>query len=436
MPGFARHFCLDTCYCDAITICTFSHCMDNTLTKARVEILLLFVLYLFILPRVYMEYDMGFWREWALTIHRNGLSNTYNSTINYFPVYIYGLYVYDLLQGTEANIIHNINSIKILFVFFDFLPVFVLCCFRQRILTFKIPYLWLLLNIAYVFNSMVWGQIDSIYVSFAFLAIVVGLSYPVAGMLLYLLALNTKQQAIEFLPVMALVLLYSVRSYKTILTGIVCAVALQAALVLPFISNGGIGKLAGFAGNSVSLYNQLSICAFNIWYVIIKDNPYFIDSGKTFFVLSYTAWGLILFAVATAMVWLPLAKRIWHIKKQGLTPDDLTYRLLFLSTGLICLYFFYFNSRMHERYALPVILFFFFYGVTSGNYKLYVLASIPFLLSLDKCLPDYLPIVHYKIIYASRVIAIWYTATVVYGSYLFYKLLQDPGLKNTPAIET
>ena len=59
-----------------------------------------------------MEYDMGFWREWALTIHHNGLANTYNSTINYFPIYVYGLYVYDLLQGTDANIVHNINNIK------------------------------------------------------------------------------------------------------------------------------------------------------------------------------------------------------------------------------------------------------------------------------------------------------------------------------------
>ena len=145
--------------------------MDNSLTKTRIEVFMLFALYLIILPRAYMDYDMGFWREWALIIHRNGLANTYNSTINYLPIYVYGLYTYDLLQGTEANIIHNINNIKILFVCFDFLPIVVLCCFRQRILSFKIPYLFLLINIAYVFNSMVWGQIDSIYTNLAFLAI-------------------------------------------------------------------------------------------------------------------------------------------------------------------------------------------------------------------------------------------------------------------------
>ena len=55
--------------------------MDESIKKSRIELLLLFALYLFILPRVYMDYDMGFWREWALTIHHNGLANTYNSPI-------------------------------------------------------------------------------------------------------------------------------------------------------------------------------------------------------------------------------------------------------------------------------------------------------------------------------------------------------------------
>ena len=358
--------------------------MDTSLTKTRIEILLLFVLYLFILPRVYMDYDMGFWRQWALLIHHNGLANTYNTSINYFPVYVYGLYVYDLLQGTDANIIHNINSIKILFVFFDFLPIFVLCCFRQKLLSFKIPHLFLLLNIAYVFDSMVWGQIDSIYTSLSFLAIITALRYPIAGILLYVLALNTKQQAIEFLPIMAIALLYSLRKFKTAIIAIAGAIGLQVLLILPFMGTGGAGKLTAIAGNSVGLYNQLSICAFNIWYLITRSNPYFINSNDTYFLISYRATGFIMFSIAALAV------------------------------------------QMHERYALPIIIFFFFYGVASKNYWLYILASIPFLLSLDKCFPDYLPIIHYKIIYASVVIALWYTATVIYGSYLYYRLIREP----------
>jgi len=400
--------------------------MDNSLTKARIELLLLFILYLFILPRVYMDYDMSFWRQWALQIHQHGLANAYNSSINYFPVYIYGLYIYDLLQGTEANIIHNINSIKILFVCFDFLPLVVLCAFRQKLLAFKIPHLFLLLNVAYVFNSMVWGQIDSIYTNLAFLAIITGILYPVGGLLLYVLALNTKQQAIEFLPIMAIVLFYSIRNLKTVAIALTCAVALQLALLLPFISTGGAGKLSQIAMNTVGLYHNLSISAFNIWYIIARGNPYFINDTDTYILLSYRIVGLILFAVVALAAIIPIFKKVAQLRKSNLSFDEQAYKVLFLGTGLLCLYFFYFNTQMHERYAMPIIIFFFFYGVASRNYKLYILASIPFILSLDKAFafPDgYLPIVHYKIIYASQVLAIWYTATVIYGSYLYYRLV-------------
>ncbi len=401
--------------------------METSLAKTRIELLLLFILYMFILPRVYMDYDMGFWRQWALYIHQHGITGAYaqGSPINYLPVFTYGLYLYDLLQGTEANIIHNINNIKILFVCFDFLPLAVLCAFRQKILNFKIPHLFLLLNIAYVFNSMVWGQIDSIYTNLAFLAIITAACYPVTGLVLYLLALNTKQQAIEFLPVIVAVLLYSVRNLKTLFTGILVGVAVQFIILLPFIGNGGVNRLLGFAANSVGLYHNLSISAFNIWYLITAGNPYFINDTDTYFLLSYRSIGLGMFVLAAAAVFFPLLKTLWKQRKANLPFSEETWQTVLLSTGMLCLYFFYFNTQMHERYAHPIIIFFFFYGVVSKNYRLCILASIPYLLSLDKAFsfPDgYLPIVHYKFIYASKVIALWYTATVIYGSYLLYRV--------------
>jgi len=372
-----------------------------------------------------MDYDMGFWREWALYIHQHGLSNTYNNArINYFPVYIYALYIFDLLQHTDANIIHHINYIKVVFLCFDFLPIVVLCCFRQKLLSFKIPYLFLLLNIAYLFNSMIWGQLDSIYTNLAFLSIITAVFYPGTGILLYLLALNTKLQAIEFLPVVAIVCLYSIRNIKTVFLALVSVICLQVLIWLPFINTGGISRLFYITTHSVDLYNKLSICAFNIWYLIEPGNPYFINDKDIYFLLSYKTIGLLLFSISGLLVIIPLAKRLWKLRTANLAIDPRTYEMLFLSTGLLCLYFFYFNSQMHERYAHPIIIFFFFYAVASKNYKLYILASIPYLLSLDKCFPDYLPIIHYKIIFASRIIAIWYAAKVVYGSYLFYRLMR------------
>ncbi len=401
--------------------------MENSLTKTRIEIAILFLLYLILLPRVYMEYDMGFWREWAVYIHHHGLSEAYavGSPINYFPVFVYSLYFYDLLQGTEANIVHNINNIKILLVCFDFLPLITLCCFRQKILSFKIPYLFLLLNVAYVFNSMVWGQIDAIYTNLAFLAIVVGIAYPVPAMLLYILAIYTKPQAIEFLPVILIVMVYSIRNLKTLFLLLVSSGLFKMLLLLPFMHDGGIGRLLGFAKGSIGLYHNLSISAFNIWYLITRGNPYFINDTDVYFLFSYRVWGLALFLLAMIWVLVPIIKKVLQLRKDKLEFDENGYQMLFLGTGLLCLFFFYFNAQMHERYAHPIIIFFFFYGVVSKNFKLFILASVPYFLSLDKAFsfPDgYLPIIHYKFLFASKVIALWYTAVVIYGSYLWYRL--------------
>ncbi|MBC7553074.1 MAG: hypothetical protein H7257_03750 [Taibaiella sp.] len=396
--------------------------MDKSLRQTRIEILMLFGLYIFILPRVYMDYDMGYWREWALAIHHHGISNAYNNGINYFPIYVYCLYIFDVIQGTDWNITHHINSIKILFVAFDFLPVFVLCGFRQKLLHYKIPYLYLLLNIAYVFNSMVWGQLDSIYTNLCFMAIVLGFAYPAWSVFLFTLALNTKPQAIEFLPVLGVIWLMSIKSIKKFVIAAITGIVTQILLLLPFLSNGGVKQLYTIATHSVDLYNKLSICAFNLWYIIVPGNPYFINDKDVYFIFSYKTIGLSLFAIASIFVLIPITRRLYYLRKQKIKLDSSIYSPIFLGTGLICLYFFYFNSQMHERYANPIIIFFFFYGVVSKNYKLYILASIPYFLSLDKCFPDYLPIVHYKIIFASRIIAIWYTAVVIYGSYLYYRL--------------
>jgi hypothetical protein len=399
--------------------------MDNSLTKTRIEIGLLLLLYMILLPRVYMDYDMGYWRQWAIYIHQHGLSSVYNagSPINYFPVFLYGLSFFDLLQGTDAHIAAHINEIKLLFVFFDFLPLIVLCCFRQKILSYKIPHLFLLLNIAYVFNSLAWGQIDSIYVNLSFLAIVAGLLYPIPAVLLYVVALLTKPQAIEFIPILAGVLFYSIRNVRTAVDTLFSAVALKLAILAPFMHDGGIGRLTGFAAGSIGLYHNLSIGAFNIWYIITRGNPYFINDTSTYLLFPYRIWGFCLFGISALWLLIPFFKTVAAARKNT-SFGDREYRLLFLATGLLCLFFFYFNTQMHERYAQPIIIFFFFYGVVSRNYRLFVLASIPYFLSLDKCFsfPDgFLPIVHYKIIFASQVIALWYTALVGYGGWLWVK---------------
>ncbi|RYD55935.1 MAG: hypothetical protein EOP56_13435 [Sphingobacteriales bacterium] len=392
------------------------------LKKARIEVALLFLLFIFIMPTRHMIYDFEFWVNWALKIHKDGITNVYDDpTVNYHPVFLYLLHLYNLVQGSEFYIKENINYIKFISLVFDFLPVVVLCCFRQRLVRQPIPYLFLLLNIAYLFNSMAWGQVDSIHTNLVFFSLLMAIYAPIASMVLFVLALGTKLQTIIFLPLLVILYIYSVKSIKQVI-GIVLAGGLTMSLILaPFIATGKVSQVWNVVTGAVGFYPKVSVNAFNLWYIIEPGNPYFILDTKRYFLLSYKHTGLLLFFVTSGLTLLPLFFRTIRLRKSGLELGEDTKQLLFLTTGLIALYFFYFNTQMHERYAHPIIIFFFFYAVYSRDYKLYILGSIAYLLSLDKTFQDYLPIVHYKIIFASRVIAIWYTLTIAYGMYIFFK---------------
>lgn len=378
------------------------------------------MLLLVIVPQQYMDNDMGCWRDWAIYIHEHGLGNIYHSDTTYFPLYMYVLQLFGTFQGSAPAIAANINYIKFVSLFFDFLPVIVLCCFRQRLFPFKVPYLFLLLNIAYLFNSLVWGQMDSIHTSLCFLAILVALRYPVIATLLLVLAINTKPQAFVFLPVVIVTLLYSIRTIKTLLLCLLSAVVLQALILLPFALSGTLGLLLKTPLQAVDLFPQLSISAYNFWYLVCPTEPYYISHKEVFFILTYKQTGLLLFALSSLLPGLTLLFRLLRRRMENSGLDKNDFQLLFLATGLINLYFFYFNSQMHERYAHPVIILSFFYAVLSRNYGPYIILSIAYFLSLDKAFPKFLPIIHYDTIYNPKVLATWYTLGTMYASYLFY----------------
>jgi Gpi18-like mannosyltransferase len=308
----------------------------------------------------------------------------------------------------------------------------VLTCFRQKLVTEKIPYLYLLLNIAYLFNTMCWGQVDAIHTNLCFLALLAAFYYPAVSGALFALALTMKPQAIIFLPVLGIVWLYSARSAKTWASIVLAMVAVVFLVILPYLLDGQLGKMMHVVTTAVGRYPYVSVCAFNGWYFIPGVNPEHTLDTDTFIVLSYRHWGLLLFFASSAAILLPFMFRLLRSRKEGLHPDSSMKQMTMLASGLVTLCFFYFNTQMHERYAHAIIIFFFFYGVFSKNYKLYILASIPYLLSLDKCFPDFLPVHHYKIIWASRVIAIWYTLTIAYA---FYEYFRQYGLKGSITLE-
>jgi Gpi18-like mannosyltransferase len=394
---------------------------SQELNKTRLEVFMFFILMVVLMPTRHHPVDFEIWTNWAVYIHQHGLLNVYNNPrVDYHPIYLYALYIFDKLQGTESNIIANINYIKLFPLVFDFLPIIALCCFRNAAISRKIPYMFLLLNAAYFMDSLVWGQIDSVHINLTFLALIFALEKPYWSAVLFAAALAAKLQAIIFFPVLFIAWIYSFRSIKEWLIAILLIIVTIIVLCMPFIASGHSDQLIRLVTTAVGRYPYVSISGFNMWF-FLPINPNHTDDRNTFFLLSYKHTGLLLFFLSSGVILLTaLLKTIAAKLSKNISRDELV-KMLLLAAGVINVYFYYFNTEMHERYALPSVILFFFYGVYSGNYKPYILISICTFLAMDKCFPDYLPIVHYKIIYASRVISIWFTAMLLYGSYEFYR---------------
>lgn len=394
----------------------------NIMLRNRLLITLLFAIYIIIMPSENFVFDMDYWTRWALYIHEHGITQIYHAPdMNYHPLLLYVLHIYDLIMGSKEAIIENINYIKYFPMIFDFLPIVVLCCFRQKMVEEKIPWAFLLLNIAYVYNSMIWGQFDSVHTAFCFLSLLYAFEKPYLAVTLFILGLVMKLQAIVFAPILGIVLIYSIRDIKKLVMVGLFGVAVLAFCLLPFIVTGELGGIWYVVTHAVGFYPRVGMGAYNFWQLMIYDIYHTMDTTE-FMGVTYKHIGLTLFGISSGLALLPLFFRIIrHVKaKEELSKD--TKQMLMLAAGMVSLYFFYFNTQMHERYVHPVIIFFFFYAVYSKNYKLYIAASIPYLLSLDKIFPEFLPIPHdNKLIWSMQSIAVFYTLVLIYGSYLFFK---------------
>lgn len=317
-------------------------------------------------------YDKYFWMDWARDIAWNGLGSIYlNPEVNYHPFILYLLKIYTWIDF--GNIPEEaINGFKSIVILFDFatlaLVVWLLDRWRKNLLWVLV----LLLNPAFWYNTVVWGQTDTIYTFFAFASLVAVLNRQAGlGVILFLLAVNTKMQAIIFLPLLVLLIVKEQQKVDWFRMGIIL-VGIQLLVFLPFILAGNIvPSIKAITVASIDQYPVLSRNAFNLWYLMF-DNPFYMPDGG----LKYLGLGnFILFY--SLIVW----QLITQFKNNLGIKDK--YRLVMLSASLVTIIFFYFNTQMHERYVHSSILFLGVFGVLSGRWWVYALASLAYLANLE-----------------------------------------------------
>ncbi|GAL87218.1 hypothetical protein Emtol_1015 [Sporocytophaga myxococcoides] len=349
----------------------------------------IFIFLSFSLPTINFSSDMYCWTVWSNAFFEHGFVKGYEiSGCNYLPLYMYVLKIYGWYNGSVEEIGRNINYLKLFTLVFDVLTIYLLI---NLLVKFNIsPYksFLVLFNIAFLYNSIIWGQVDSIFTFFGLASILFALNKKVLWSIIFLvLALNAKLQAIIFIPIVVIVLLPAVfENPRSLINGLIGGLIIQIVILLPFLLENKSDLVLKVAFGSVGYYPVVSMNAFNFWYLIMDGNLREVSDEILFYGIKYKTWGLILFFLFSFISLLPLLLSTLNIIIEKKEKSMEYYKIVFLAAAAIPLVFFYFNTEMHERYSHAMIIFIGFYALISSNYLTYFLLSAGYFLNMEKVL--------------------------------------------------
>lgn len=344
----------------------------------------LFVFLALVLPQTGHPYDNHCWARWAEGLFNNGLQWGYdkNSSINYLPLYVYVLKLYSWFAGSANACFSNIYYLKLFTLVFDVLSIIVMCSFIQNESKRLQWFLFGVLNIGFLYNTIVWGQVDGIFSFFVLVSFVAAFyKKTLFSTILFLIALNFKLQAIVFLPFLGIFWLQQVTIKKASL--IVFSIMLaQFIIIAPFVFYGNAKNIVKVAFGSVDYFQVVSMNAFNIWHLLLNGDLMKTPDNITFMGISYKNIGLLMFATVSFVLLFPYLKNLLlNFKQKTTQPFTLNFHILTLI--LIGYSFFFFNTQMHERYVHPSIVLISFYAILNQKWGLWLLLTVNYALTLE-----------------------------------------------------
>lgn len=367
-----------------------SEISSNYKQKYFLLLALIFVLYIFIMPRTGQKWDALLFQSWAVFSFNHGLRNVYDSGTDYLPIYQYILWIFAKIQGSEQAIKENTDYLKVISLSFDFLTGFLLI----KIISDKFKNmeyalfmsLFYFLNIFVFYNSVIWGQVDGIVTALIFMTFFLAINeYKTLALILLVISINMKLQSIIFIPFIGLILLPQfINNFKikNILIGLFSIIACQTLILLPFILSGSVGKIIDVISGSMGRFPVVSLSASNIWCLLTNKIPYTINNADIFIGISYKSTGYLLFFSLSFLALFPLTKAAFFSIKDKIKMEIPLEQLLLIG-ALIPLLFFYVNTQMLERYCHPAFIFLIAYCIIKENFWLGFLGSFAYFSNLE-----------------------------------------------------
>jgi len=290
--------------------------------------------------------DVGDYQAWAGQIATYGPAHTYQAGffLDYPPGYLYALWVVGLIAhviGASGDFYRVIIESPAIVA--DFALALLMYAFVRRgsrpAMAF-IAMLMVALNPPLLFDTVVWGQSDSVMAFVTLLSIVaiLGRQYEI-GWGLAAIAVLVKPQGLMILPVLGVWTMLEADFATWVKSG-VALIAVAIIGIAPFQIGHEWSWIFKLYTSTAAYYHETSVNAFNLMALIGGLRQ--ADSG-TFAGVSYFALGMSLLV--------PLYGFIAWILWRGRTPT----RLLFAS--FIAIFgFFMVAPRMHERYLYPAVV--------------------------------------------------------------------------------
>lgn len=321
------------------------------INKRYLAVILALLLSLII--RIYLSQFNGYkvdvldFKLWSRTVYYNGISNFYSSTwSDYPPFYMYILWIVGALYKLLFSFSFNIDTtlftilIKAPANVADIATSFLIFLVVKKYSGFKTAYLSMIFyafNPAMIYNSAIWGQVESVNTLFILLALVLIVSNkPELAGVSMAVAVLSKPLSLVILPFFAVLMIKNQKPLKLAKTFAVSAFVF-IALALPFYLNTSLYQLIKIYTSGYGYYAYNSMNAFNSWALLGFWKP----DDTVFLFLSYRIWGYILFG----LLFVYTAYRA--IKNK----DD---KFIYIATAVLFFGFFMFFTRVHERYLFPM----------------------------------------------------------------------------------
>ena len=285
--------------------------------------------------------DMACFNGWADMLFKDGFSAFYESDVftDYPPGYMYILYVLGFFKSIFKTSPYAANILlKLPAIISDICCGYIVCKICKKSHLKNLLAGFFIFNPTVIFNSAVWGQVDSVFTLIVLLMLyMLNEKRSIPAYFLFAAAIFIKPQALFYAPVLLFGIIEQIfidgfdkkKFTKNLIFGL-GAIVFLVVLALPF----GLGNVVKQYIGTINSYNYASVNAYNFWCAL----------GFNWKELTPP---VSIFGMISILITVAVSAYIFFIKK----PEN---RYFYVS-AFICFCVFMLSVKMHERYAFPII---------------------------------------------------------------------------------